>query len=108
MKRCEYLVAREGKQIVGAISLFFEDKTCKIDDLAIKQEYQGKGIGTKLTERAEGIAKRRGCNKMWCFSSKDLNACGFYLKLGYNLEKIMKKHFERRDILYFGKILKST
>jgi len=62
----------------------FNEKMGEIHELAIKQEYKGKGIGKKLMETAEEYLKSKGHEKfgLWV-GENNKKAIKFYEKLGY-------------------------
>jgi GNAT superfamily N-acetyltransferase len=75
-------------QIVGYATYFFSyhtwiGKSLYIDDLFVKEEYRGKGIGTSLMKRTIDYAKESGCHKMrWQVSNWNSPAINFYKSLG--------------------------
>ena len=106
MDKCDYFVIGDApSEVSGVISLLLMRGTCKIDDLAVREDQQHKGLGTRLVLFAEKYARKKKCHKIWCTSSKELKASGFYRKLGFGLEGCLRRHFDMKDILYFGKLL---
>jgi GNAT superfamily N-acetyltransferase len=53
-----------------------------IDLLYIPDHLQGQGLGTRLVEEAESIARRQGLMGIWT-NTYDFQAGGFYAKLGF-------------------------
>jgi len=88
--KAEYLVIEENGEILGHIFLkFYGSKTAPdypdIEDAFIKEELRGQGIGTKLIEEVEKIAKEKGFHKIGLGVNPTLNpkAKSLYERLGY-------------------------
>jgi GNAT superfamily N-acetyltransferase len=76
-KKRDIYVAVEGDKILGTASLQGD----AIYGVFVNPRYHGKGIGTKLMNYVEKVAKRRGLKSVGLPAS--LTAYGFYKKLGY-------------------------
>ena len=81
-------VAEEGGQIVGSITVLFEQKfihhcgrVAHIEDVVVRKGFEGKGIGRKLVEHAIGEARVDECYKI-ILDCSEQNA-GFYENLGF-------------------------
>ncbi len=61
-------------------------KSLWIEELAIKKEYQKKGLGQKLISRLEQIAKKSNIKKIYLNTFIDFGE-GFYLKNNYKKTK---------------------
>ena len=78
-------------KIVGTITLFIEPKFINkgmqvgyIEDVSVRKEYEGLGIGSKLVTYATTYAiSREGCRKVLLYCSEKTKP--FYEKLGYQL-----------------------
>lgn len=63
-------LAYEGREVVGLANCFFGFSTfaakplLNVHDLAVRDGFRGKGIGTKLLNRVEEEAKSTGCCKI--------------------------------------------
>jgi GNAT superfamily N-acetyltransferase len=55
-----------------------------VEFLVVPDSLRGLGLGTRLMEAAEGIARERGCVGAW-LTTFPFQARGFYEKLGYSL-----------------------
>lgn len=73
----EFFVAIEKSKITGTITIIND----YIGTLFVNPEHHHKGIGTKLMETIENLAKKRKIEKLRLNSS--INAVDFYEKLGY-------------------------
>lgn len=77
-------------QLVGIISvfkeqnnLFSETNQFQIRGMAVLEEFQGKGLGTKLVKEAEKQCINLNANVIW-FNARE-NAVPFYEKLDYKI-----------------------
>ena len=54
-----------------------------LEDLYVRPEFRGSGIGKKLLAHLAGLAKRRGCGRLeWWVLDWNEPSIGFYKKLG--------------------------
>ena len=81
-------VAIEDKKVIGAASVLIEQKFIHnggkvghIEDVAVRKEFQGKGVGQRLVNGLLQYAKKRGCYKTILDCSDDL--IPFYENLGF-------------------------
>ena len=81
-------VAELDSKIVGATTLFIEPKFIHegglvghIEDVVVRKEYQGKGIGQKVVKALLAYAKKQGCYKTVLDCTDDL--VPFYEKMGF-------------------------
>jgi len=81
-------------RIVGYVSYFFcyytwVEKSMYMDDLYVKPEFRGKGIGTVLIDKLIQYAKDSGCHKLrWQVSNWNTSAIEFYKKTGAQIDEI--------------------
>lgn len=78
--------ARMGKDIVGTVSLIkVDDETFELAKFGVKEDFQGKRIGTKLIEKCIETAKaEEGVNKIILSTSSSLEASVYlYRKMGF-------------------------
>jgi ribosomal protein S18 acetylase RimI-like enzyme len=79
---------------LGFITIFFDqDHRLVIDLLAVNRVYQSEGLGSKLMDHVEQLARNRGCTESRLMVEQgNINAQRFYLKKGYSIiEYIPKK-----------------
>jgi predicted GNAT family N-acyltransferase len=106
------LEAEKGQILIGA---FEEDKmlgccmlirqddgTCRLRQMAVLNNLQGKGIGRALTQFAENIARDIGYKKITMHARKPVT--GFFEKLGYKVSseeflEITIPHYEMEKSL---------
>ena len=84
-----YYVAVDGREIVGFVSLHIQvllhhtSSIAEIQELIVKNEYRGKGIGEKLFEQAKDEARLKNCAQLEvCCNQKRTKSHGFYLNRG--------------------------
>lgn len=86
-------VCEDKKIVVGFIHLeeydfLFMPRVKNVLGLAVKREYQHKGIGRMLLQRGEQFAKECGCDGVRLNSGIERhNAHEFYKAMGYKAEK---------------------
>lgn len=89
-----WVVETDDNQIVGYASYFFcyytwTGKSMYMDDLYVKSEFRGSGIGTLLINRIIECAKETGCHKLrWQVSNWNDSAINFYKKLGADIDNV--------------------
>jgi len=84
-------VAIDGKKIVGTTTLFIEQKFIHdgglvghIEDVVVRKDYEGKGIGIKLVTSMLERAKEKNCYKTILDCKDDVKK--FYEKIGFKHE----------------------
>jgi len=83
-------VAVENSKIVGSASILIEQKFIHdggkvghIEDVVVRKEFQGKGIGQKIVKSLLEYAEKQGCYKTILDCADDL--VQFYEKIGFKL-----------------------
>ena len=84
-------VAIDGKKIVGTTTLFIEQKFIHdgglvghIEDVVVRKDYEGKGIGIKLVTSMLERAKEKNCYKTILDCNDDVKQ--FYERIGFKRE----------------------
>ena len=84
-------VAIDGNKIVGSTTLFIEQKFIHdggfvghIEDVVVRKDYEGKGIGIKLVMSMLERAKEKNCYKTILDCKDDVKQ--FYEKIGFKRE----------------------
>jgi len=87
-KNYKIYVAVLDSKVVGTTTLFIEQKFIHaggkvghIEDVAVRKEYQGRGIGEKVIKALLEYAKKEGCYKTILDCTDDL--IPFYEKIGF-------------------------
>lgn len=85
-----YIVACDGEKVIGFLSmhiqriLHHERLTCELQELNILPEYRSQGIGSKLMEYAETLAKEMGLEEVELTTRNyRIRTQEFYKRLGY-------------------------
>lgn len=88
-----YVAETTDKKIVGYVTFFFcyytwSGKSLYMDDLYVKPDYRGKGLGTMLINKVISFAKDSNCNKLrWQVSNWNKPAIDFYKNLGAEINE---------------------
>ncbi|NNF99449.1 MAG: GNAT family N-acetyltransferase [Desulfobacteraceae bacterium] len=93
------LVKDDNGRNIGGISGFIIGDWLQIDLLVIREDYRGKGIGTRLLLALEGTAVDRGCKTSF-LDTLDFQAKPFYEKNGYRVV-FEKPNFPRTHCCYY-------
>lgn len=85
----ETVLAERANQAVGYALFFFNYSTfltrpgLYLEDLYVRSEYRGEGIGKALLVYLAGLAVERGCGRMeWSVLDWNKPAIGFYERMG--------------------------
>lgn len=99
-RKFRFKAVEDGK-LVGLITGRHEAGVIYIATLITAGEARGKGIGTKLVQKAEEYGKRLNAHKMWLITGKDWSENAFYQKLGFNLVATLPDfHFHKDFVIY--------
>jgi predicted GNAT family N-acyltransferase len=80
-----HLGAYSDQELVACLVLKrLSTETMKMRQVAVAEDYQGKGIGQQLVRFSEFLTQQLGCHSMEL--NARLTAVDFYLKLGYKIE----------------------
>ncbi|MBU2600618.1 MAG: GNAT family N-acetyltransferase [Actinobacteria bacterium] len=99
------LVARCGRRVVGVLRAHFSGGVATVNELLVKQEKRGQGIGGRLMGVFETEAVRRGCHKAGLRTPAGARAEGFYRGLGYAREYHLVRHHHGHDFVGLVKLL---
>ena len=95
------LIARDthGEVIAGLKALTGWD-WLYVQILWVHEEHRGQRLGTKLLERAETEARKRGCRGS-CLSSFDFQSPNFYQKRGYSVFGQIEHYPDEHTMFFF-------
>jgi len=89
-----FVAETQDNEIVGYAVCFFcyftwTGKSLYMDDLYVKPDYRGIGIGSMLINQVISFAKETGCHKLrWQVSEWNKPAKDFYRKLGADISDV--------------------
>jgi len=90
-KKDKIYFAQENKEIIGVVIFgieeWWEDAVLIIQDLAVKNKYQNKGIGRYLMKFVEAYAREHKVKRIYFQTHKKSRGVYFYKKLGYKINK---------------------
>jgi ribosomal protein S18 acetylase RimI-like enzyme len=87
-----HLIASIGKEVVGCVCFFPESQTQgKIFQMAVSEEYRGKGFGRKLLQSLERSLIQKGIRDVYLYVRSESE--GFYQRMGYAPEGDLIKQF---------------
>ncbi|MFF2448369.1 GNAT family N-acetyltransferase [Neobacillus sp. NPDC058068] len=94
---CEMFAILCAGQIVGvALFIFLQDGIVELKNIAIIEDYQGKGIGKLVIKESFDLYKMKGLNKMLVGTANSSIAnLAFYQKLGFRMVEIKKNFFKK-------------
>jgi len=104
-KENKVFTATDENNLVGVLELSIQSGVMHIESLIVKHDKYGKGIGTKLMQKAEALAAEKQLHKIYLETGKTWDATKFYEALGYKVTGELPNHFERQDYVEYSKFL---
>ncbi len=96
-----YFVSRHEGETVGAMALIERDGACQIYSITSVR----KGAGRAMVEFAVEECRSDGIPKLWCWSLTRYKAKGFYEKMGFEEQVLLRKQWYGEDCYFFGKVV---
>ncbi|MEO9901618.1 GNAT family N-acetyltransferase [Nisaea sp.] len=94
-----------GEEIAGLIETMTRDDHLWIENVAVSPAYQRMGLGRRLLEHAEEIARQSGLSKLSLLTNADFEAnVALYEKVGYAVT--LREPLMEGTTLYMSKSLK--
>ena len=87
-----FIAENQEKQIMGFALYFFAyytwvGKSLYLDDIYVKEELRGKGIGTMLLKKIFEVAKNENCKRLrWQVLNWNIPAINLYNKIGAEID----------------------
>jgi ribosomal protein S18 acetylase RimI-like enzyme len=87
-----FVAKNDADEIVAYATCFFAyytwtGKSLYMDDLYVRPEYRGRGLGSKLIREVIEFARTEGCHKVrWQVSNWNTPAIGFYRAIGAHID----------------------
>ncbi|NPB04039.1 MAG: GNAT family N-acetyltransferase [Thermotogae bacterium] len=78
------LIAVDGKEAVGFIRISSREGTFWVEEIYVKPEYRGRGLGRKLVKMAEEEVLKHEISLYLYVLPQDKRAIGFWKSLGYD------------------------
>lgn len=100
-----YIQATEGDKILGLIHYTIISGVIEISTLIVSHNHRGKGIGTKLINKIEDIAKKDNVHKIYLVTGDGWKAENFYQKMGFEKTGEHKNHYLHKDWIIYSKFL---
>ena len=100
------VVAEEGGAMLGGLAATINNRWMHIDLMAVRQEARGRGIGRRLMDEAETLARARGLIGIY-LDTHGFQAPEFYPRLGYQVFGQMEDHPPGHTRLFFAKRLEA-
>lgn len=93
-----FAVLNDEKKIIGLITYIIVENECEI--ISLDSIDEGKGIGTCLVKKVEGLAVNRNCKRLKLITTNDnLLALKFYQKRGFVLAKLFPNAVEKARLI---------
>lgn len=103
-KRFRFKAIEDGK-LIGTVSGKHESGVVYIEALMTAKNFRGRGVGTKLIEKAEKFGKNLGAHRTWLVTGKDWSENTFYRKLGFELiGNLPDLYFHKDFVIYTRRI----
>lgn len=100
-----YLKAVEEGNLVGSLRMRIKAGVAHIEKLIVSKTNRRRGIGKKLMQQAEEIAKKNSTHKIDLITGKGWEAEDFYKSLGYQISAKLPKHSFKIDFVAFTKFI---
>lgn len=100
-------VAEQDSHIFGLVAIVFTDmfvrngRRCRIEGLVVNAPFRGQGVGRRLMEHTEALAKTQDCPTIELTSGLRRAPEGthdFYKILGYSNEGLLAKLYLRKEL----------
>ncbi|MEW9935955.1 GNAT family N-acetyltransferase [Clostridium butyricum] len=98
------IIDTDGNIIAGINSKMYCWNCLYIDVLWVKEEYRKSGIGSKILNEIEKVAKYKGCYLIH-LDTFDFQAKDFYIKHGYDIFGILDECPQRHKRYFMKKII---
>jgi GNAT superfamily N-acetyltransferase len=96
------LALRAGDRVVGGLVGHSNWDWFYVEIVSVHDELRGRGFGRMLMERAEGVARDRGCVGIWV-DTISFQAPAFYEGLGYEVFGRLDDHPRGQTRFFFRK-----
>jgi len=105
ISRCPVFVLMVGNRAAGVLVLKHEEEQTLIWSVAVHPEYQGRGLGLRLLELAEGEARARGFGSIRLYTNS-LFAENIALYSWFGYEETRREPFRGSTLVHMSKSLR--
>lgn len=94
--RGRILVARDGVTVIGHLQLLDGERSgeAELKSLAVREEWQGQGVGSRLVEHAVLFCRDSGCSTLYvATAAADTHVLRFYQLLGFRMLRVERDVF---------------
>lgn len=79
-----HIVGLQEGEVIATVMLVPEGQTCKMRQVAVREDLRNMGIGSQIITFCEESAQEKGFTSLYCHARH--TAISFYLKSGYEIE----------------------
>ena len=104
IKKDMFFVAKDKNKVIGTMSIIiYEGDVAELRDFLVDNAYRGQGVGKSMMSELMQIIQKQKVRKIYALVFPD---CGFYLKMGFKQEGLLKDHFVKgEDLAIVSKFL---
>ena len=96
-----FIVAATDDEIIGYIIGEVRGGSGHIITLAVKEEYRGRGIGSRLLGRFIKFVRKKGGNRIYLeVATSNIEAIKFYSKHGFKVIRILPEYYKSGEDAY--------
>lgn len=96
-------VVIQHEEIIWVVVYRISEQNCEIVTLCAKDERSG--FGRYVIEHIETICREQQIPKLWCRSFAEYGAQGFYEKMWFEEQYLLKQQFSGHDTWFFWKVI---
>jgi ribosomal protein S18 acetylase RimI-like enzyme len=104
-KQYKFVADNNNGEILGFLDLIIIANVAFVETLLVSSKHRREGVGKKLITKAENLAKKKKCTKIWLETGADWKAVKFYEKNNYKVTGAHEKHYFGNKDLIFTKFL---
>ncbi len=93
--------AVESGKVIGTIEGKFESGVVYIEAIITAKSARGKGVGTKLIQKAEDFGRKQNAHRIWLLTGRDWPERRFYKKLGFKMIGEIKDFYFHKDFVIY-------
>ena len=91
-----YLLIQLGEEVIGFIGCRFKDGNGHLTNLAVRQQYQGKGLGSLLLREVKNYSRKFGYHSLSLeVRLSNMDAQRLYRQFGFHSRSIKKEYYTK-------------